>query len=436
MRKRRSLVALAAAVLLSLTAACSTGSDAGSNDAEGKVQEVTFWSFLRGSDTVAAAFNKTHPGIKVKFVTMPATTTDYYTKLSNAIKSGDVPDVAVSEYTRLPEIVSLGGATDLSDQAGSLVDKNFPDSIQNLVQLGDKTWAVPRDASPMVYFYRKDFFTKNHLTVPKTWADYKKLLAKVKSIDSGKRAGAYLNGNYNLLTSMAWQAGGNWFGTEGDSWKIGIDNAASLKVASYWQGLVKDGLVSTLPDYTDQFWSDIQKGSLVGYFCASYCAGNLKATVPDESGDWAVAQLPSWDGTTTSSMWGGSSFIVPKGAKHSEAALEFIKWITTEADGVKAWYANDATSMYPAKQSLVTTAKSQFSTDYFGGQDIFAELTASYDAVVPDWRWGPTMATTETAFDDRLGKVTSGSADLTDVFRQVQDATVKATEARGLTVAK
>ncbi|MER6083821.1 extracellular solute-binding protein [Streptomyces sp. NPDC001833] len=434
MHRWRSLTALTAAALLSLTAACSSGDS--TQDTGSKVQEVTFWSFLRGSDTVAAAFNASHPGIKVKFVTMPASTTDYYNKLSNAIKSGDVPDVAVSEYTRLPEIVSLGGATDLSDQAGSLVDKDFPGSIQDLVQLGGKTWAVPRDASPMLYFYRKDFFEKNHLTVPTTWADYAKLAAKVKSVDSGKRAGAYLTNNYNLLTSMAWQAGGSWFGTQGDSWTIGIDDAASLKVASYWQGLVDDDLVSTLPDYIDQFWTDVQKGSLVGYFCASYCAGNLKATVPDESGDWAVAQLPSWDGTPASSMWGGSSFIVPKGAKNSAAALEFIKWITTDADGVKAWYANDATSMYPARKSLVTTAKSRFTTDYFGGQDIFSVLTDSYDSVVPGWRWGPTMATTETAFDDRLGKVAGGSADLTDVFKQVEDATVKATRDRGLTVAK
>ncbi|MFJ4616621.1 ABC transporter substrate-binding protein [Streptomyces sp. NPDC088812] len=428
------MVALAAALLLSVTAACSSGDS--TQGAESKVQEVTFWSFLRGSDTVAAAFNASHPGIKVKFVTQPASTTDYYNKLSNAIKSGDVPDVAVAEYTRLPEIVSLGGATDLSDQAGSLVDKTFPDPVQDLVQLGGKTWAVPRDASPMVYFYRKDFFDAHHLTAPTTWAEYKELAAKVKSVDGDKRAGAYLTNNYNLLTALSWQAGGNWFGTEGDSWKIGIDDAASLKVASYWQDLVSDGLVSTLPDYTDQFWTDVQKEKLVGYFCASWCAGNLKATVPDQSGDWAVAELPSWDGTSSSAMWGGSSFVIPKGAENSAAALEFIKWITTDAKGVEAWYANDATSMYPAKKALVTTAKSKFTTDYYGGQDIFSVLTDSYDSVEPDWRWGPTMATTESAFADRLGKVTSGSARLPDVYRQVQDATVKATRDRGLTVAQ
>ncbi|MGW0785648.1 ABC transporter substrate-binding protein [Streptomyces sp. NPDC002913] len=400
------------------------------------MQEVTFWSFLRGSDSVAAAFNASHPGIKVKFVTQPANTTDYYSKLSNSLKSGDVPDVAVSEYTRLPEIISLGGATDLSDQAGELVDKTFPSSIQDLVQLGGKTWAVPRDASPMAYFYRKDFFEAHHLKAPATWAEYKQLAAKVKSVDDSKRAGAYLTNNYNLLTALSWQAGGNWFGTKGDSWTIGIDDEASLKVASYWQDLVSDDLVSTLPDYSDQFWADVQKEKLVGYFCASWCAGNLKATVPDQSGDWAMAELPSWDGTSSSAMWGGSSFIIPKGAENSAAALEFVKWITTDAEGVKGWYANDATSMYPAKKSLVTTAKSQFSTDYYGGQDIFSVLTDSYNSVAPDWRWGPTVATTETAFNDRLGKVTSGSARLTDVYSQVQDATVKATKARGLTVAK
>lgn len=434
MAKTRPLIALCVAAVLPLAGACSSGGSQ-EQSGEGQVQKVTFWSFLRGSDAVAEAFNASHPDIKVGFVNQ-AGGPDYYTKLSNAIKSGEVPDVAVAEYTRLPEIVSLGGATDLTDDAGSMVERTFPDSIRELVTLGGKTWGVPRDAAPLLYFYRKDFFTANDLTVPETWDEYKDIAAKVKSIDGDKRAGTYLTNNYNLLTGLSWQAGGRWFDTEDDSWVVGIDDRPSLKVAEYWQGLVDEDLVSTLPDYTDQFWQDVQKEKLVGYFCASWCAGNLKQTVPDQSGDWAVAELPSWSGESASAMWGGSSFIVPEGAENSEAALEFIKWITTDPKGIAAWYGNDATSMYPASQSLVSTAEQKFDTEYFGGQDIFAVLTDSYDSVVPGWRWGPTMATTETALADRLGNVTDGSAELTDVYAEAQDATVKSLQDRGLTVAK
>ncbi|ROO85085.1 carbohydrate ABC transporter substrate-binding protein (CUT1 family) [Actinocorallia herbida] len=429
----KPLAALAAVTALSLVSACSSGGqEVGAEPGEG---QVTFWSFLRGSDAVAAAFNESHPGIKVNFVNQ-AGGPDYYTKLSNAMKSGQVPDAAVAEYTRLPEIVSLGGATDLTGEVGPVVQKTFPGAIQELVTLGGKTWGVPRDASAMLYFYRKDFFDEHELSVPETWADYKTLAAKVKSIDSGKRAGAYLTGNYNLLSALSWQAGGKWFGAEGDSWAVGINDEPSLKVAGYWQDLLKNDLVTSFPDYTDQFWQDIQNNDLVGYFCASWCAGNLKATVPDQSGDWAVAELPSWDGESASAMWGGSSFIVPKGAKNSAAALEFIKWITTDPQGIAAWFGTGVSSMYPAAPTLVPEAKKGFTTEYFGGQDIYAVLTDSYDSAVPGWRWGPAMATTESAFNDRLGKAADGSAQLTDIFSQVQDATVKALKDRGLTVAQ
>lgn len=431
MFRRRAKAALVAAAI-PLFAAC--GSPAAQDAGEQATGEVTFWSFVKGSDAVAEAFTKAHPGIKVRFETQ-ASGPDYYTKLSNAVKSESVPDVAVAEFVRLPEIVSLGGAEDLTELAGPVVETTFPDPITQAVTLGGKTWAVPRDASPMLYYYRKDFFDAQKLTPPRTWADFRALAAKVKSIDEKKSAAVYLTADSNLLTSLSWQAGASWFATEGDSWRVGVDDEPSRKVAAYWQDLVRSNLVASVPTtFADEFWQGVQGDRVIGYFCATWCAGGLQKTVPDQSGKWAVAELPSWDGQPASAMWGGSSFIVPKGAKNEAAAVAFIKWITTDPAGIAAWYSSGTSSMYPASPALVPVAREGFATDYFGGQDIFGVATASYEAVVPGWTWGPAMATTDSALVDGLGKVAAGSSGLADVLAGAQRETVRTMQGRGLRV--
>ena len=148
-----------------------------------------------------------------------------------------------------------------------------------------------------------------------------------------------------------------------------------------------------------------------------------------------VAELPSWDGKSASAMWGGSSFIVPKGAKNPAAAAEFIKWITTDPTGIAAWYGTGASSMYPASPKLVDVAKKSFNTDFYGGQDIFAIGAKAYESVPAGWSWGPAMSATDKAIIDRLGVLTSGGS-LSATLAEVQADSTKAMTARGLTVGK
>lgn len=163
--------------------------------------------------------------------------------------------------------------------------------------------------------------------------------------------------------------------------------------------------------------------------------GAQQATVADQKGKWSVAPVPTWDGKPASAMYGGSSFVIPKGAKNSGAAEEFIKWITTDPAGMKAWVSSGTSSMFPADPELVPVTKAAFPTDYFGGQDVYAVGSRSYTAVRPGWTWGPVMGTTNTAIVDQLPKVAQGKVKLFDVLTGSQQATVKDMERRGMKVA-
>ncbi|RFC70660.1 extracellular solute-binding protein [Streptomyces sp. AcE210] len=432
---RRRLTAMVCSVAaLGLLATGCGGSDNGGSAAEKKTGEVTFWSFVKGSDKVAEAFNRTHPDIKVNFETVPSGQ-EYYSKLSNAVKAGTVPDVAVVEYPQLPEFATQGKLESLDGTLGSLVDKHFPQSTRKLVQLGGKTWGVPRDAAPLMLYYRSDFFKTHKIDVPKTWAEYRNMTTRVKKADPKARGGVLYTDNPGLLSALTWQAGSQWFSTEKDAWKVSLDDAPSRKVADFWGDLARKDLVSSLSSL-DPFWTSVQQNRTVAYVCASWCAGAQQATVADQKGKWAVAPVPTWDGKPASAMYGGSSFVVPKGAKNSGAAAEFIKWITTDPAGMKAWVSSGTSSMFPADPGLVPVTKSAFPTDYFGGQDVYAVGSKSYDAVVPGWTWGPVMGTTNTAIIDQLPKVAEGNVKLFDVLTGAQKATVKDIQHRGMKLAQ
>ncbi|MEE1792250.1 extracellular solute-binding protein [Streptomyces sp. BE308] len=430
---RRRLTAMVCSVAaLGLLATGCGDSDSGKPTAAKGTGEITFWSFVKGSDKVAEAFNRTHPDIKVTFEAVPSGQ-EYYSKLTNAVKAGTVPDVAVVEYPQLPEFATQGKLEELGDSLGPLVKDHFPESVRQLVELGGQTWGVPRDAAPLMLYYRSDFFKSHGIDVPRTWDEYRSMTGQVKKADPKARGGVLNTDNPGLLTALAWQAGSQWFDTEKDSWKVSLTDAPSRKVADYWGDLARQDLVHSLSSL-DPFWTSVQQSRTVAYVCASWCAGAQQATVADQKGKWSVAPVPTWDGKPASAMYGGSSFVVPKGAENSAAAAEFIKWITTDPEGMKAWVSSGTSSMFPADPRLVPVTEAAFPTDYFGGQDVYAVGGKSYEAVRPGWMWGPVMGTTNTAVVDQLPKVAEGGVKLFDVLTGAQQATVEDMERRGMKV--
>ncbi|GAA2212531.1 sugar ABC transporter substrate-binding protein [Nonomuraea monospora] len=429
MKIRKSMGLTGAIVSLCLLAACggTDGSVAATTD------EITFWSSVKASDVVTQKFNETHQDFKVKLESVPSGA-EYYNKLANAVKAGTVPDVAQVEFMRLPEVAGTGQLEDLTASVGAVVAEKFPPQVQQLVNLGGKTWGVPRDTGPMMLYYRKDFFDQHEIDVPATWEEYREAAEKTKKADPKARAGVFWNNDASMLTALAWQAGGRWFGTQGDAWQVNLDDEPSKKVADYWQGLVRDDLVRPLPALLDAFWQSVKAEETVAYVCASWCAGGLQATVPDQKGKWAVAPLPTWDGKAASGMYGGSAYAVPKGAKHAAQAAEFIKWITTDPEGIKAWVSSGTSSMFPADPALVDVVKQSFPTGFFDGQDVYATGRTAYDSIVPGWTWGPAMGTTFTSLVDSLAEV-KDDAPLSGALTTAETATLADMKARGLSVA-
>ncbi|MEU9295522.1 sugar ABC transporter substrate-binding protein [Streptomyces sp. NPDC048266] len=430
---RTSRVIAGTATALAVLTACGGGGDDTANKSAGPVT-ITFWGWAKGSKDVVDAFNASHTDIQVKFEEIPSGTAGGYAKISNAVKAGNAPDLVSIEYSSLPEFVSSGA---LQDIGGEFTEadraKLLPQTVE-LTTLGGKTWAVPFDAAPQAFFYRKDLFAKYKVPVPATWDAFRKAAEQVRKADAKARIATFFPDDPTTFEAMAWQAGAQWFKAENDTWKIDTTDAATTKVTAYWQGLLDDGLVHKNASFSPEWTGSLKNGTTIGYLGASWGAGVLKGTLPEQDGKWAVAPMPSWDGEPASGMLGGTSFAVTKDSGKKAAAVTFAEWMSTTEEGVKARIASGTSSAFPAATALRPVAKKAFDAGYYGGQDIYALFEAAGASISPDWAWGPTTGTTNTTIKDHFGKITQGGPGIADAVKAGHDATVAELTKRGLKV--
>lgn len=432
--KRRQLLLGAASLVASaaLITACGTTPSATPTPAQEPTGTITFWSSLAGMDKVAAAFNASQNKIKVNFETVPKGASGGYAKLSTAITAGNGPDVATIEYPQLAQFVSNGQLQPLD----GLIDKsatldNLSDQARGLVQLGGKTYALPYDTTPMVMWYRKDLLEKAGVEVPKTWDDFEKAGQRVKAVAPNAHLASFYPNDPVVTAGLAWQAGAKWFSTEGDTWKIGVKDEATQKVANYWQKLIDEKIVKVEQSFSDEWSADLASSTVVGVLGASWSAPGLQSRTKanNQAGQWIAAEVPNW-GTPSNGFLGGSSFNIPKGSKNPAAAAKFIEFLTTNPDAVKA--RGSAGSAYLAFPGLTPVAKGAFDASYFGN-DIYAVFDKAFASVRSGWQWGPNWDLTNTAMKDAFGKLTTGGT-VKQGIETAQTATVGGLKQNGLSV--
>ncbi|WP_406186574.1 ABC transporter substrate-binding protein [Streptomyces sp. NBC_01006] len=429
---RLFLTASVASLALLVTACGGEAKPGGAGAAGGSPEQpltVTYWSSSAGAQQTADAFNKTHPSIRVQFSAVPGGP-DGAAKLANAVKGGDAPDIATMDYSALPEFASGGNLEDLSGTSGKLVSEKFPEAVQSLVKLGGKTWAVPFDVTPLELFYRKDIFEKHGVAVPKTWDEYEAAAEKIHGADPSVKITNFGGGDPAVLAGLSWQAGARWYGTEGEKWKVAIDDPASKKVAEYWNGLMASGVASKTPLWGEGEAKERSSGQVATVIGAAWTAGTFLANYPDLKGKWGIAPLPTWDGKPATGMYGGTSYIVPKGSKQTKAAAEFITWVTTDPEAIKARLSSlkSPSSALPANAEMRAEAAKLFDTTYFEGQDPYGLAGAAAATIVPGWTWGPVHLQVNSAQN-------ATGPDLVKALSEGQSAAEKAIRDRGLGLA-
>ncbi|MQY07880.1 ABC transporter substrate-binding protein [Actinomadura macrotermitis] len=432
MKKLTMRMAGAAAVALMLAGCSGSGSGDAGKGGGGEKAAMTFWGWAPGYADAVNAFNGSHPGTQITYQQVQPGAKGGYQKMLNAVKAGNAPCLAQLGYETLPSFAAQGALQDVAKYANAAKGE-FQDAAWKSVTLGDNVFGAPVDTGPMALFYNKKVFDSLGLKPPATWDEYRTAAEKIHASGPHRYiTSPYMDYDYS---GLAWQAGASWFGVEGDSWKVTLASPANKQIASYWQGLVAKGLVSSAPMYDQAWYTGLGNGDIATVVGAVWQAGVLKDSAKKGSGQWAVAPMPQWTaGAEQVGNAGGSATAVLKGCKTPKAAWEFAHWMSTDRGAYGTLVEKAA--VYPAAKALLDLPQLGAADPYFGGQKIFDVFAKAAPKVNPDWRWGPVMTKTAADLDDGLGKAWSGKGTFDEALQSAQDKTIAEMKNQHLSVSQ
>ncbi|MBG0814558.1 ABC transporter substrate-binding protein [Planomonospora sp. ID82291] len=440
MRTPRLAAAAAAALATVLAAGCSTSTGAAPEPDAAAAQSsapagpvtLTYWTWAPNMDKVVEVWNEAHPDVQVT-VSKQAGGDDAAAKYLTAAKAGNPPDLVQAEYQMLPSFVAADAVADLAAEAAQ-AKAAFSEGTWGQVTLGtDGVYAIPQDSGPMMLYYRQDLFEKYGIEVPKTWDEYAEAARAVRKKDPKVFLGTFSSKDPGSFAGLAQQAGAQWWSISGDAWKVAVDDAATVKVADYWGGLVKEGVIDDQPYFTPEWNKALNDGTLLTWPSAVWGPGVLASNAPKGKGKWAIAPLPQWSaGENVSGFWGGSSTAVSATTPHKAAAVRFATWLNTDPQALDLLIKEAA--VYPAATKggeLLTEAP-----EYFAGQADFWQQAAAISATARGFTFGPNVNVTYDAFKNAFDKAVQEKSAFSGAVRQMQDATVADMQKSGFQLAQ
>jgi multiple sugar transport system substrate-binding protein len=421
-----------ALILMAPLAACGGGTSSGSGSTSTGPVTLTYWAWIPNMDKQVALFNQSHPNIHVNVVNVGAGPLEY-NKLYTAIKANNTPDVSEIEFQLLPTFETTGGLLDIAPYGASSVKSQFPAWMWTQVTNGSSIYAIPQDSGPMSMFYRADIFKKYNLPVPTTWAQYADDATKLHAANPNDYITDFPPKNPGQFSGFAWQAGAHWFGINGQSWKVSINDAPTLQVASFWQNLISKKLVKTEADFTNGWYNDLQTGTLSTWLTGAWGAGIIAQNAPKSSGDWRVAPLPQWQaGGTVNGDWGGSTTVVFKDSKHPKEATEFAEWISNNEQSAELEFSGGGA--YPALLTALSSSTINSPQPFYGNQVINQVFQQGATQVNESFVWGPTMDQVYSDMSNDFANAVNGQGTLSDALNAVQQSTLTYMKAQGFSI--
>ncbi len=344
MRLTRIATAAVAATLLLPLAACggsskkdASGSDAGTT--------LTYWASNQGTSldndkqvlTPELAKFTEATGIKVNLEVVPWS--DLLNRILAATTSGQGPDVLNIGNTWSASLQATGAFVPFNDAtmqqvgdqgrflAGSLSATGAPGKDPTAVPLYSLAYGL--------YYNKKQFAAAGITAAPTTWDE---LVADAKKLTSGKHWGMSIEGgsvseNVHNAFTLSQQQGGNFFDASGKATFNTPQNVAAIK--QYLDFMQSDKIVNPSDaEYSNgtEALQDFAAGK-VSMVLWQAAAGSLKQ-LGMNAADIGVAPMPlpatmPDGGKKVTSMVAGINLAVFNNTKHKDAALKFVKFMTS-----------------------------------------------------------------------------------------------------------
>lgn len=336
---KKGLIFIISAILLIGTLAGCSGEESvqAEKTKDGKVI-VDFWSFW-GSETrrpiiekIIEDFNNSQDEVFVKHTYLPWG--DIWTKNLASVAAGNPADVIINDINSVAQRAENAQSEDLSKYIDESFKNQFYPHLWETVMYGDKPYAVPFNTDTRLLFYNKDAFKEAGLDPekpPATWAELEEYAAKldIKDGDRYERVGFYpLWGSIGAASWMTSADGGKGFIQDGELYINTPKKQEALQWLLGWKERLGE---KTVQSFDAEFGSEQSNPFIAGKVAMWVDIGTFYTQIRDygEDMNFGVAPIPAFEkGSGNWSDGGGFVAEIPKGAKHPEEAMKFIKYLT------------------------------------------------------------------------------------------------------------
>jgi multiple sugar transport system substrate-binding protein len=324
---------------------------------DGKIY-IRYWYIVGANDDVmyhARAFNESQDSIVV--ISTPIPWQEHEKKILTAILSGNPPDV-VSQFVPVVKWASRLALTPLDEfiERDALDREIFFPALWEEMQWQGKTFALPVNSASYAFFYNKRLFREAGLDPegpPRTWDEVREFASVLTRRDErGRLAGAGFLPHYgNLHTAIlrAWQEGARF--TSDGGRRVNMTDPAVVRALEWCVELVGEQGLREVTSFVAGFGMGEQHGFLsekVAMMVLDMSFLNqIELHRPDL--DYGVAMIPSQPGYPTASSAGSWWLAIPRGARHVEAAWEFMRFATQTEIQVRE-VLNTPENLFPANR--------------------------------------------------------------------------------------
>ena len=387
---------------------------------------ITVWCWdpafnLFAMEEAAKIYATIAPNVKIDIVETPWD--DVQTRLTTAVMAGQLdtlPDILLMQDNALTKnVISYPGTfVDLTD-SGIDFDK-FADYKIALTTVDGKNYGVPFDNGTAITALRTDILKEAGYSVNDfkdiTWSKYIEIGEDVLA-KTGKPLLSGVAESPDLVMAML-QSAGTWaFYPNGEVY-IAANDVLKEAIGVYVE-LVKSGVMIQVNDW-EQYISSLHRGTVMGTVNGCWIIGSITAQT-DHKGLWGITNIPRLEkapNATNYSSVGGSSWMVISSSKHPDVATDFLAHTFAGSTDLYETILppSGALATYlPAGDSDVYNEPHEF----FGGQAIYAEITAAA-AKVPKVSYAVYNYEAREAIGTAIAQVLAG-ADLDAALREAED---------------
>ncbi|WP_287931642.1 sugar ABC transporter substrate-binding protein [Arthrobacter sp.] len=342
--KIRTFAAAAAIAALAITATgCSGGTSGGSSASAGGGKTLTYWASNQGTSldndkqvlTPELQKFQDQTGIKVNLEVIGWN--DLQTRIQTAVTSGQAPDVLNIGNTWAASLQSTGAFMPFDSAAFSAIggkDKFVKTAMDTGGVPGQDPTSVPLYGLAYGLYYNKAMFKDAGLTPPTTWEE---MVADAKKLTKGSvhgmtlAAGSYTENSHFAFINAA-QNGAEFFDSSGKP--TFTSDGVVDGIARYLDLMQTDKVVdpgNAQYDNGTQAINDFANGKAAMVLSQNNANSSI-ASQGMKADQFGVVAFPApQGGKDIATMVAGINMSIFKNTKNKDAALQFVKFMTSEA---------------------------------------------------------------------------------------------------------